>query len=159
MILGGNNFLKFHGRWVNGELIAFPNTNQRLLNEDEKIEYDRCARSARIFGDDNSENDNSTLPEPHVASEMDGSSGSELSRTTVSIDDNHASSMRTTSAEITTTSKDCKYPPKKQEYRLGEVARTPRHMIIHRSNKRAVQSLSTLQKLDQAFIKRSNGLW
>ena len=159
LILGGNNFLKFHGRWVNGELIAFPNTNQRLLNEDEKIEYDRCARSARIFGDDNSENDNSTLPEPHVASEMDGSSGSELSRTTVSIDDNHASSMRTTSAEITTTSKDCKYPPKKQEYRLGEVARTPRHMIIHRSNKRAVQSLSTLQKLDQAFIKRSNGLW
>ena len=159
LILGGNDFLKFHGRWVNGELIAFPGTNQRLLNEDEKIEYDRCALSARIFSDDNSENDTLNLPEPHVASEIDGAlteSGSELSRTTCSIHDYHAP-MHTTS-EITTTSKDCKYPPK-QEYRLGEVARTPRHMIIHRSNKRAVQSLSTLQKLDQAFIKRSNGLW
>ena len=170
LMLGGNDFLKFHGHWVHGELITFPGTTQRLLNEDEKIEYDRSARSARIFSDDNSENDTLNLPEPHVASEMDGSngymkssstlteSGSELSRTTVSIDDYHAS-MRTTSAEIaTTTSTDCKYPPR-QEYRLGEVARTPRHMIIHRSNKRAVQSLSTLQKLDQAFIKRSNGLW
>ena len=163
LMLGGNNFLKFHGHWVHGELVTFPGTTQRLLNEDEKIEYDKSARSARIFSDDNSEID--TLPlleeEPQAAYEMDGSSqnGSELSRTTVSIDDYHAS-MYATFAEITTPSKDdCKYPPPRQKYRLGEVARTPRHMIIHKSNKRAIQSLSTLQKLDQAFIKRSNGLW
>jgi hypothetical protein len=165
LMLEGNNFLKFHGHWVHGDLITFPGTTQRLLNEDEKIEYDRSARSARIFSDDNSENDNSTLLEPQAAHEMDGSHGymsstlTELSRTTCSIEDDYHASMHTTFAENTTPSKDdCKYPPR-QKYRLGEVARTPRHMIIHKSNKRAIQSLSTLQKLDQAFIKRSNGLW
>lgn len=175
LMLGGNNFLKFHGRWVNGELVSFPGTTQRLLNEDEKIEYDRSARSARIFSDDKSDNNdtNLTLPEqPQGASEMDGSNGymkssstlteggSELFRTTCSIDDDyyHASMHTTSERTAIITKADCKFPPK-QEYRLGEVARTPRHMIIHRSSKCAVQSLSTLQKLDQAFIKRSNGLW
>jgi len=45
------------------------------------------------------------------------------------------------------------------QYKLGEVVRTPCDMIIHRSNDAAVQSASLLQKFDQAFLKRSTGLW
>ena len=46
-----------------------------------------------------------------------------------------------------------------QRYTLGEVARTPRDMVILRSNDKAIESASTLKKYDQAFLKRSNGLW
>ena len=46
-----------------------------------------------------------------------------------------------------------------QRYTLGEVARTPRDMVILRSNNKAIESASTLKKYDQAFLKRSNGLW
>jgi hypothetical protein len=42
---------------------------------------------------------------------------------------------------------------------LGEVARSPSHMVIYRSKEKAIQSASRLNKYDQAFIKRSNGLW
>ena len=49
--------------------------------------------------------------------------------------------------------------PHKQKYTLGEVARSPSHMVIYRSKEKAIQSASRLNKYDQAFIKRSNGLW
>ncbi|KAL3800178.1 hypothetical protein HJC23_001099 [Cyclotella cryptica] len=47
----------------------------------------------------------------------------------------------------------------KQRYSLGDVASTPKHMIIHRSNTEAIHSASLLKQYEQAFLKRSNGLW
>jgi len=47
--------------------------------------------------------------------------------------------------------------PKK--YVLGDVARTPRDMVIHRSKNKANKCVSSLRKNDQVFLKRSNGLW
>ncbi|KAL3800199.1 hypothetical protein HJC23_001120 [Cyclotella cryptica] len=47
----------------------------------------------------------------------------------------------------------------RQKYALGDVARTPRDMIIHKSNNDAIHSASLLKKYEQAFLKRSNGLW
>lgn len=44
-------------------------------------------------------------------------------------------------------------------YKLGDVARTPKDMVIHRSNHNAILSVSLLKEYDQAFLKRSNGLW
>ncbi|KAL7484602.1 hypothetical protein ACHAW6_010232 [Cyclotella cf. meneghiniana] len=46
-----------------------------------------------------------------------------------------------------------------QKYHVGEVARSPNDMIIHRSYFDAIDSASMIQKMQQAFIKRSNGLW
>jgi len=46
-----------------------------------------------------------------------------------------------------------------RKYRIGDVACTPHDMTIHRSRRKAAESVSLLEKHDQAFIKRSNGLW
>ena len=47
----------------------------------------------------------------------------------------------------------------KPKYALGEIAHTPRDMVVHRSNKKAIEAASMLQKHKQAFLKRSNGVW
>ncbi|KAL7520866.1 hypothetical protein ACHAWX_005563 [Stephanocyclus meneghinianus] len=54
---------------------------------------------------------------------------------------------------------DTRSTKSKQRYSLGDVARTPKHMIIHRSNTEAIHSASLLKQYEQAFLKRSNGLW
>jgi len=46
-----------------------------------------------------------------------------------------------------------------RSYGMGDACRTPNDMIIHRSDKKAIQSTALLKKWDQAFIKRSNGVW
>ena len=47
----------------------------------------------------------------------------------------------------------------KPKYALGEIAHTPRDMVVHRSNEKAIEAASMLQKHEQAFLKRSNGVW
>mmetsp|Transcript_30920 Transcript_30920/g.65833 ORF Transcript_30920/g.65833 Transcript_30920/m.65833 type:complete len:302 (-) Transcript_30920:56-961(-) len=49
--------------------------------------------------------------------------------------------------------------PPGPKYALGEIAHTPRDMIIHRSNEKAIESASLLEKHERAFLKRSNGVW
>ena len=44
-------------------------------------------------------------------------------------------------------------------YTLGEACRTPSDMIAYKSNKKAIESAALLEKWDQAFIRRSNGIW
>jgi len=44
-------------------------------------------------------------------------------------------------------------------YGIGDGCRTPNDMIIQRTDKKAIQSTALLKKWDQAFIKRSNGVW
>lgn len=44
-------------------------------------------------------------------------------------------------------------------YSLGDIARTPRDMVIYREKDEAARSASLLKKHDSAFLKRSNGLW
>lgn len=44
-------------------------------------------------------------------------------------------------------------------YHIGQVSRSPNHMIIHRSHFDAIDSVAMIKNLQQAFIKRSNGLW
>ena len=62
-------------------------------------------------------------------------------------------------SKSSTTSTQQQSKKKKKKYLLGEVARTPRDMIIHRSTTHAIHQASLLAKYDQAFLKRSNGLW
>ena len=59
----------------------------------------------------------------------------------------------------TPVSDDIQPTPLRQKYNLGDIARTPRDMIIHKSNNEAIHSASLLKKYEQAFLKRSNGLW
>lgn len=166
LILGGNSFLKFYGHWVYGELVTYPGITQRLLNEDEKKEYDRSVRSSRIFGTENED----VIPLHQVAfgkkisteymhTPSASSVGSESSISN-SGDFQPPSPAKYVGTRTTfkSTASSRQQPPK-QVYRLGEVARTPSHMVIHRSNERAIQSVTMLKKFDQAFIKRSNGLW
>jgi hypothetical protein len=47
----------------------------------------------------------------------------------------------------------------KWSYHIGQVSRSPNDMIIHRSPFDAIDSVSMIQNMQQAFIKRSNGLW
>ena len=47
----------------------------------------------------------------------------------------------------------------KWAYRIGQVSRSPNDMIIHRSHFDAIDSVSMIQNMQQAFVKRSSGLW
>eukprot|EP00956_Cyclotella_meneghiniana_P020178 scaffold35268_cov36-Cyclotella_meneghiniana.AAC.3 len=44
-------------------------------------------------------------------------------------------------------------------YNLGDIARTPKHMITQESDVEAIHSASLLKVNELAFLKRSNGLW
>ena len=151
----GNTFLKVYGLWVDGELLTFPGCTQRLLNEDEKRDFEASTRSARILSD------TKTLPPQIYGSKfsteyMNTPSASSASSESLS----SAESKTSSSAEFADkSSKSTSRHPPKQKYTLGEVSRSPSHMVIYRSKEKAIQSASRLNKYDQAFIKRSNGLW
>ena len=155
LALEGNTFLKFYGLWVDGELLTFPGCTQRLLNEDEKRDFEASTRSARILSD------TKTLPPQTYGRKfsteyMTTPSASSASSESLS----SAESKTSSSAEFADkSSKSTSRHPPKQKYTLGEVARSPSHMVIYRSKEKAIQSASRLNKYDQAFIKRSNGLW
>jgi len=83
-------------------------------------------------------NDKSKNPNPSSSNNNDGDDGDD--------DGGNQSNSRPSS-------------PTKPKYRLGEIARSPRDMIIHRSNSEAIHSASLLQKHEHAFLKRSNGAW
>ena len=155
LALEGNSFLEFYGLWVDGELLTFPGCTQRLLNEDEKRDFEASTRSARILSD------TKTLP-PQIYGRkfsteyINTPSASSASSESLS----SAESKTSSSAEFADkSSKSSSRHPPKQKYTLGEVARSPSHMVIYRSKEKAIQSASRLNKYDQAFIKRSNGLW
>ena len=59
----------------------------------------------------------------------------------------------------TPISDDLQHKPTRIKYNLGDIARTPRDMVIHKSDVEAIHSASLLKKYEQAFLKRSNGLW
>lgn len=59
----------------------------------------------------------------------------------------------------TPISDDFQHKPTRLKYNLGDIARTPRDMVIHKSDVDAIHSASLLKKYEQAFLKRSNGLW
>eukprot|EP00956_Cyclotella_meneghiniana_P025935 scaffold55148_cov49-Cyclotella_meneghiniana.AAC.4 len=44
-------------------------------------------------------------------------------------------------------------------YNLGDIVRTPKHMITRKSDDEAIHSASLLKVNELAFLKRSNGLW
>jgi len=69
------------------------------------------------------------------------------------------SSSKTTTSEEIKQSRSHRRRPPKHKYALGEVARSPGDMIIHRSGEKGIQCVSSIRKYDQAFLKRSNGLW
>lgn len=65
----------------------------------------------------------------------------------------------TKSSHDTSKNKPSHPSPPKQKYAIGEIVRTPRDMIIYRSDVEAIRSASLLEKHEQAFLKRSNGVW
>jgi hypothetical protein len=150
LVLGGNSFLKFYGHWDNGELILVPGFNQRLLNEDEKKDYDARIRIDKIHCDNKDS--------PPRTYERKLSTGYLSNHPDMSMSTGTLSSSEDLGRYTSRSASSRQHPPK-QKYMLGEVARSPSHMVILRSEKKANQSASMLKKYDQAFIKRSNGLW
>eukprot|EP00579_Thalassiosira_antarctica_P009383 CAMPEP_0201916410 /NCGR_PEP_ID=MMETSP0903-20130614/6044_1 /ASSEMBLY_ACC=CAM_ASM_000552 /TAXON_ID=420261 /ORGANISM="Thalassiosira antarctica, Strain CCMP982" /LENGTH=1004 /DNA_ID=CAMNT_0048452207 /DNA_START=247 /DNA_END=3261 /DNA_ORIENTATION=- len=146
VIQDGNGSLTFYGRWSSGKLIS------RLSAEPE-----REFRSPSIEGSRGSSHDEiSTTPRK--------SSNFQQSQRTL-----EHTRISSSSHDVNDSNKgvDIKYimnksgKPKniESEYTLGEGCRSPMEMIIHRSDKKAIQSTALLKKWDQAFVKRSNGLW
>jgi hypothetical protein len=150
LLLRENTFLKFYGHWINGELVLFPGFNQRLLNEDEKRDYDSNRRSAIIYS--------GKKASPSQTYERKSSTGHLSNHPDVSVSTGTLSSSEDLGRYTSANTLSRQHPPR-QKYTLGQVARSPSHMVIHRSEEKATQSASMLRKYDQAFIKRSNGLW
>jgi len=153
-----NDFLTFFGRWNNGKL------ESHLSAEPEGEECQ--VRSASIEGRRGSSNDPSPENSP-----IRQKSRNRLAHDTKTHDDTDNDESFSRDFAITTDRDvDIKYvinksskpktaDGKRRQYSLGDACRTPNDMIIHRSNQKAIQSTSLLKKWDQAFVKRSNGLW
>ncbi|KAL7535425.1 hypothetical protein ACHAWF_005162 [Thalassiosira exigua] len=137
LILQGNIFLKFYGSWENGNLTS------PLMNDDEKRERDRWMETSHMSkrGRQGGREDRKSPPVVSASSE-------------------NCSTMSRVKPD---TSKSANKPRRsrqqKPKYKIGEVARTPRHMAIRRTKENAFQSASLIKKFDHAFLKRSNGLW
>jgi len=151
LILEGNCFLKFYGHWIDGELIS------PLMNEDEKREQDRT-RSLLAGDDEKSSKEFKTKS----SKEYKKKSSKDRKKKKKDKRRGSSSSARDISPAHSGGSDKSKNKPRhlrETKYGLGEVARTPRDMVIRRSNEKAIHSASLLKKYDQAFVKRSNGLW
>jgi len=150
-VVRGNDELQFHGFWKHGVLVS-------------------SLRSKRNFSPANEGNDDNAkiskqqvVPVLHPAAPQNYVSAPKLStgepscsslKSSInSMDSDPGNSHRKPSNKSLVRQKNT---PK---YSLGDVARTSRDMIILRSNKEAIQSAAIIQKFEQCFIKRSNGLW
>ncbi|KAL9179770.1 hypothetical protein ACHAXT_007740 [Thalassiosira profunda] len=126
----------FHGRWVHGRLVT------PLLNDDEM------------------KNKESGKEDGYV---LDCKDDRKYERKLSSLDSEGSSQRQEgppTKSPSPVKKKSSKRPKQpKVKYAMGEVARTPRDMVILRSNDEAIDAASMLKKYDQAFLKRSNGLW
>eukprot|EP00804_Cyclotella_cryptica_P011099 CCRYP_013552-RA/>CCRYP_013552-RA protein AED:0.07 eAED:0.07 QI:0/-1/0/1/-1/1/1/0/768 len=170
----GKGTLKISGVWENGEL-TFPEVNGPRANAVSrdtqtaisissakankhiiipatpccKIEDEPTAPLTTI-------SDGTYLSDKHDS--LDKSSSSRLSRSNVSSSSTEAPDRSTKfSSKLCHTVHLSSKPH--QKYHIGEVARSPNDMIIHRSYFDAIDSVSLIQKMQHAFIKRSNGLW
>ncbi|EJK65496.1 hypothetical protein THAOC_13629 [Thalassiosira oceanica] len=161
LILQGNPFLVFYGTWRDGNLVS------PLLNEDEKKEREVAAARG------SAKRPISVMP--HSRTDLPNSLGGRARRTSdASLSDRSSSKIPASNSSFCSLSDTRRQPSgssgsratagrrKKRNprlYKLGEVCRSPSDMIIYRSNRDAINSASLLDKMDQAFLKRSTGLW
>ncbi len=152
VVVRGNDERQFHGFWKHGILVS-------------SLRSKRSFSPAKERSDDGVEDPKKQLGpalHPRLHKNRDGSTTGLSSRRP------SCSSLKTSTVSMDSYpgNNDCK-PAKRNggrqktapKYSLGDVARTSRDMIIHRSNKEAIQSATVIQKFEQCFIKRSNGLW
>ncbi len=155
IFLEGNNILQFHGYWKNGALISSlsshgilsPSAGLDQMKSEKANNIQRGNKSVTATRDKLNAKD--TLLDTTSTDESPQSS-------TCSIDSNDEKSSEKLGSHP--TARGGRQKPV-MKYSLGDVARTPRDMVIHRSNKEAIQSASMIKKFQQCFIKRSNGLW
>mmetsp|Transcript_8968 Transcript_8968/g.19420 ORF Transcript_8968/g.19420 Transcript_8968/m.19420 type:complete len:483 (-) Transcript_8968:401-1849(-) len=156
LVLEGNSFLKFYGRWTKGELVS------PLINEDEKRERElantkeqkRKSSREHTRKSRNESRRKSRSCKRRISTRLDCSDH-------LNGDNRKPKELVSTDSSTIAACKNDTSPRRRppQKYGLGDVARTPRHMVIQRSKDKAIHSASLLKKYDQAFIKRSNGLW
>lgn len=186
LVLERNNFLKFYGNWVNGDLVS------PLRNEDEQRYQETCGNAKECnmypFYDNRGmpckehkekpskvyknewinqyikESSRTCRKKSSRDSKKKTSKESRLSSSGSSasgdcMNDPPDPPPKKSSQTTTTKVKRSHRRPQKQKYAIGEVAHSPRDMIIYRSSEKGIQAASLMKKYDQAFLKRSNGLW
>lgn len=148
LVLEANSFLKFYGHWVNGEMVS------PLINEDEKrdlggyVSASECSMASSKRYKEYKKKSSTSSVQSNYSNESSKKYKKKSSKE-YRKKSSTSSTARSTSSSVLPM----------QKYVLGEVARTPRDMVIHRSNEKAGRSASLLEQYDQAFLKRSNGLW
>mmetsp|Transcript_14664 Transcript_14664/g.31137 ORF Transcript_14664/g.31137 Transcript_14664/m.31137 type:complete len:696 (-) Transcript_14664:81-2168(-) len=181
LTLEGNKSFKFYGRWVKGELVS------QLMNEEEKLSQecaslnlecasfnDFCKKYAKGYrkmssneykaykmrsSSVNSDHSNSRAYRSGLS--RASSVNSDYSKFVIS-GLNRSESQDSLSTKIppgTNEDELSRLSQHQQKYGLGQIARSPRDMIIHRSNDEAIHSASLLKIHERAFLKRSNGAW
>ena len=184
LVLHGNDDPPLYGVWENGSLVC-PLRSDRsrggttrekkggeLLCESERAKNNRTSTdSDREVGESSTpskkgvDRSRGVPQDPPTSSSTPPTSDHDDGNIVEAIATSNARNAPT-SSEVTHNHKSRPNPGSSRTHRqrhpkyvLGEVARTPRDMMIYRSNNEAIRSASLIKKLDQAFIKRSNGLW
>lgn len=150
LILQGNPFHVFYGTWIDGNLVS------PLLNEDEMKERNRPNSVMSQTCTD--------LPFGRSRRSSDASLIDDRSSSKISTSNPSLSSLSDTRRQPSVSSGSRAKAGRRKKrnprrYKLGEVCRSPSDMILYRSNTDAIDSASLLNKMDQAFLKRSTGLW
>jgi len=183
---------KFHGRWVNGELVTPLVDDASFANDEPEDDCGKPSRESR--GRASSHEDSSKFSDKYGGqSGSAGDGGYTTSIVPYSYRRKRSESSMNPSpsegivkkssfegspckggASLTSVFSECsscnedgsqqsqsdnRRPSRKRKYRLGDIAHTPRDMFVFKSNKDAMESASLLKKHDQAFLKRSDGLW
>ena len=124
LALEGNSFLKFYGLWIDGALRTFPGCSQRLLNEDEKRDFEASTRSARIVSDTKNLSPQ-TYGRKSSMEYMNTPSASSASSELLSSAESEVSSSAEFAEKSSKSTSSRQHPPK-QRYTLGEVASSAR---------------------------------
>ena len=174
----GKGAITIKGVWEHGELV-FPEINglTRVAEAIASTTLDRCntnhsePRSSIVFNKGNvtspvnDEQTVSTAPLTLTNSAVDRnvsdrSSISSIDAHSSVVSENDPASTNQSVHQNSIESRNGRNSIKpKWAYKIGQVSRSPNDMIIHRSNFDAIDSVSMIQNMQQAFVKRSSGLW
>lgn len=146
IVLDGSSELQFVAFWKHGALVS-PLRHQGNLNSVGKQVYNHSkirTEQVKLSGFESMRN-------------TDGSSNTSSNKSSSSSPQSSECSAESDPGLSTNKQNGHKKPALK--YSLGDVARTPRDMVVFRSNKESILSAAMIGKFQQCFIRRSNGLW
>jgi len=123
-----------------GGCLASPSTSSSLIGSEDLLALLLLESPALPFAEDEKQPQRESSPEQAPLRQLPS-----------------ASSVENHDAKTAVQKTEPQHKGFREDYRLGEAARSPSHMIMEPTSERAIEGVNSLQKHDYAFVRRSDG--